>query len=123
MRSRQENEKAGRPGEAKKCGAGHPAAAIGARSRGDGDLIRVLGHRRRREIMRILNSSDEPTSTREIEKALGQPRGNACHHIRVLRRGGLVALAATDDDVETFYQSRVKDRAAILIFLEERDRG
>jgi DNA-binding transcriptional ArsR family regulator len=69
--------------------------------------------------MRLLHTSEEPISAGKIEETLGQSSGRACHHLRVLRIRGLVDLVAADDDIETFYASRVKDRAAITVFLEQ----
>lgn len=96
---------------------------IGARQQGDEDLIRALDHKRRRQIMRLLESSEDPVGQREIEDALGPVGGNVDHHLRVLRERGLVALATTGKGGEAYYVSRVKGRATIRIFLEEQGHG
>jgi hypothetical protein len=71
--------------------------------------------------MRLLHTSEAPLSTREIAERLGQPLGRTCHHLQVLRRRGLAALVAANRNIETFYISRVKDRAAVTVFLERDD--
>lgn len=67
--------------------------------------------------MRLPHTSEEPISARKIEEILGQSSGRTCHHLRVLRNRGLVDLVAANDDIEAFYVSRVKDRAAVNVFL------
>ncbi len=94
---------------------------LGARQRGDADLVRALDHRVRRETMRLLNASEIPLSTHEIAEGVGQTLARTCHHIEVLRRRGLVALVAADANIETFYASRIKDQAAVTIFLAQAD--
>ena len=97
--------------------------AIGARHQRDEDLIRALDHKRRRQIMRLLESSEDPVGQHEIEEALGLVGGNVDHHLRVLRERGLVALATAGKGGEAYYVSRVKGRATIRIFLEEQGHG
>lgn len=94
---------------------------FGARQRGDDDLVRALDHRMRREIMRLLHTPETPLSTHEIAEGLGQTLARTRHHMQILRRRGLIALVAADADVETFYVSRIKDQAAVAVFLEQAD--
>lgn len=100
-----------------------PARRFGARQRRDDDLVRALDHRLRREIMRLLHASEAPLDTSEIAVSLDEKLGRASHHIEVLRRRGLVALVGVAGHGEGLYASRIKDRAAVAIFLEQADQA
>lgn len=99
------------------------AGRFGARQRRDADLVRALDHRLRREIMRLLHASEVPLGTGEIAVSLDKKLGRASHHIGVLRRRGLVVLVGADANGEGVYESRIKGRAAITLFLEQTDRA
>jgi hypothetical protein len=71
--------------------------------------------------MRLLHTSETPLGSYEIAGALAQTHARVRHHIQVLRLRGLAALVAADADGETFYVSRIKDQAAVTIFLEKAD--
>jgi DNA-binding transcriptional ArsR family regulator len=98
------------------------ARRFGARQRRDADLVRALDHRLRREIMRLLHASEAPLGTSEIAVLLDEKLGRTRHHIGVLRRRGLVVLAGVDANSEGVYESRIKGRAAVTLFLEQTDR-
>jgi predicted ArsR family transcriptional regulator len=71
--------------------------------------------------MRLLHASETPLSTDDIADGLNQTVRRISHHMQVLRHRGLVAVVAADSDGETFYVSRIKDQAAVTIFLEQAD--
>jgi DNA-binding transcriptional ArsR family regulator len=116
-------EKKGRQGNAHQGKEERPSTKrLGARQRKDDDLVRALDHRLRREIMRLLHASETPLGTHEIAEGLGEGLGRTRHHMQVLRHRGLVALVGADGDCEAFYVSRIKDQAAVTIFLEQADK-
>jgi DNA-binding transcriptional ArsR family regulator len=98
------------------------AKQFGARQRRDDDLVRALDHRLRRRIMLLLHASETPLDTSEIAVSLDEKLGRASHHIEVLRRRGLIVLVGLAGNGEGIYESRVKDRATVAIFLEQADR-
>lgn len=92
------------------------------RQSGDDDFIRTLDHKRRREIMRLLHASEVPLSIHAISEKLDATPGRTGHHMQLLRRRGLTELVAGNENADTFYVSRIRDQAAVTIFLDEEDR-
>jgi len=73
--------------------------------------------------MRLLHASEAPLGTSEIAVSLDEKLGRASHHIGVLRRRGLVVLVGVDGNGEGVYESRIKGRATVTLFLEQTDRA
>lgn len=94
----------------------------------DENLIRALNHCLRREILRVLHSSDEPLSPTQIERelALGSDHGNTLsdvsYHTRVLAEFDAIHMVDTKmvrGATEHFYASRVSDTDWVLGLLRK----
>jgi len=55
----------------------------------------ALQHELRRKIMRVLGSSDDPISPREVSGELQQPLPNVSYHVRVLAKCKVITLVHT----------------------------
>jgi DNA-binding transcriptional ArsR family regulator len=87
------------------------------------NLIRALNHRLRREILRLLHSSDEPQSPTQIERELaldssfGNKLSDVSYHTRVLAELNAIHMVDTRQvrgATKHFYASQVSDTAWVL---------
>jgi DNA-binding transcriptional ArsR family regulator len=86
------------------------------------NLIRALDHELRRQILRLLEESEEAQSPIKISKLLKRPLTNVSYHVSVLRRLDAVTETAQGQvrgAMEHFYKSSLKDNAPIQALLEE----
>lgn len=100
----------GKPG---KEGAGHDSRQ---------HLIAGLDHRLRRQLLRRLNGSEEPSSPVRLSEQLNSRPSNVSYHMDVLKKCGAVALVderQVRGAVQHFYVSRVSDDAMVQAMLKE----
>jgi len=130
-------EQSGRQSKTKKRSrkAGRAGGSNGAGRYAAEDLLKAANHPLRREILRLLHSSDGSISPTQIEKALGlggathKKLSNVSYHVTVLYGYNTierVRLEQVRGAMEHFYASNVKDVVwlrSVLSRTRESDKG
>ena len=99
-------------------------AAYGGREQ---DLIKAVGHRDRRRILRVLHEAREARSPNEIAGTISETVGHVSYHFKVLRECGVVTLTDTRPArgaMEHFYSSTVANNKLVrsaLVMTESED--
>ena len=89
----------------------------------ESDLISAIDHPLRRQILRLMHSSNDPLSPTQIEGkvALGNKLSNVSYHVTVLARYHVIALVGRRQvrgALEHFYESQVSEVAWLRGLME-----